>query len=255
MLLAFDIGNTNIVVGGFEGETLVFEFRLQSVQGRTKDEYAAILHSLFSRALGEKYSFSGAIVSSVVPPLTGDIVGVLNALFQLTPLVIGPGIKTGIALKVSEPLGVGADRVVNSLAAREIYGRQSIVVDFGTATTFDFVNDNGEYEGGVIAPGLTLSLESLVSRTAKLPRIELVWPKTVVGKNTVNAMQSGILVGYVCMVDGLITKIEQEVGPLNAVIATGGLGDIITNHSEKIKTYDPTLTLKGIKMIAAMNGL
>lgn len=255
MLLTFDIGNTNIVVGGFNGETLAFEFRLRSDTGRTVDEYSGMLHSLFSRALGEKYSFSGAVVSSVVPPLTADIVKVLKTSFSLDPLIVGPGIKTGVALKVSEPLGVGADRVVNALAVRELYSAQSLVVDFGTATTFDYVNSNGEYEGGIIAPGLTVSLESLVSRTAKLPRIELTWPKQVVGKNTVSAMQSGMLIGYVCMVDGLIDRIEAEAGPLKAVVATGGLGEIITAHSSKIKVYDSTLTLKGMRMIARMNGL
>lgn len=255
MLLAFDIGNTNIVVGGFDKDKLVFEFRLRSDARRTVDEYSAILHSLFSRELGEKYLFRGAVVSSVVPPLTSDIVKALKLNFSLDPIIVGPGIKTGVALKVSEPLGVGADRVVNSLAVRELYSAQSLVVDFGTATTFDYVNSQGEYEGGVIAPGLTVSLESLVSHTAKLPRIELLWPKAVVGKNTVNAMQSGMLVGYVCMVDGLIDRIEKEVGVLKTVVATGGLGEIITEHSSKIKVYDPTLTLKGIRLIAGMNGL
>lgn len=255
MLLTFDIGNTNIVVGGFEGEKLKFEFRLQSHTGRTVDEYAALLYSLFDRALGKKASFSGAIVSSVVPPLTTDIVRVLRDSFSIEPLVVGPGMKTGIAIKVSEPTSVGSDRVVNGVAVRELYGPGSLVVDFGTATTFDYVNKNGEYEGGIIAAGLQISLESLVQRTAKLPRIELTWPKQIIGRSTVAAMQSGMLVGYVCMVDGLIQKVKEEVGDLTAVIATGGLGEIITAHSRMITNYDSTLTLKGMKIIAGLNGI
>lgn len=255
MLLTFDIGNTNIVVGGFKGETLNFEFRLQSDTGRTVDEYAALLYSLLDRAVGKNASFSGAIVSSVVPPLTTDIVKVIRESFSIEPLVVGPGIKTGIAVKLSDPASAGADRIVNGVAAREFYGAGSLVVDFGTATTFDYVNKNGEYEGGIIAPGLQISLESLVQRTAKLPRIELMWPKQIIGKSTVTAMQSGMLVGYVCMVDGLIEKVAAEVGPLTAVIATGGLGEIITSHSKKITTYDSILTLKGMRLIAALNGV
>ncbi len=255
MLLTFDIGNTNIVVGGFEKDRLQFEFRLQSDTGRTVDEYAALLYSLFDRALGKKASFTGALVSSVVPPLTTDIVQVIRESFNIEPLIVGPGIKTGIAIKLSDPASVGSDRVVNGVAAREIYGAGSLVVDFGTATTFDYVNKNGDYEGGIIAPGLQISLESLVQRTAKLPRFELTWPKNIIGKSTVAAMQSGTLVGYVCMVDGLIGKVAEEVGPLTAVIATGGLGEIITAHSSQITTYDSTLTLKGMKLIADLNGI
>ena len=255
MLLVIDIGNTNIVVGCFEGETLRFEFRLKSDTGRTVDEYAALLFPLFDREFGKKTAFSGAIVSSVVPPLTSDIVQMLEERFSLKPLVVGPGIKTGIAIRLSEPSSVGADRVVNGVAARELYGKPALVVDFGTATTFDYVNAAGDYEGGVIAPGLTVSLESLVSRTAKLPRIELVWPQSVIGKSTVQAMQSGALVGYVAMVDGLIDEIVKETGPLSHIVATGGLGEIITKHSRRIKTFDPHLTLKGMRIIAALNGL
>lgn len=253
MLLAFDIGNTNIVVGCFEADRLVFEFRLKSDTGRTVDEYAALLFSLFDRHFGSRVSFESAIVCSVVPPLTLDIVQLLKERFSVNPLVVGPGIKTGIAIKMSEPSTVGADRVVNGVAARELYGKPALVVDFGTATTFDYVSAAGDYEGGVIAPGLVVSLESLVSKTSKLPRIELVWPKTVIGKTTVGAMQSGSLIGYVCMVDGVIDHILQEVGPIEHIIATGGTGEIVSSHSQRIRCFDATLTLKGMRIIAGLN--
>ena len=255
MLLAIDIGNTNIVLGGFKGEDLLFEFRLSSDTSRTVDEYAALIHTLIAKALGPSPHFSGAIISSVVPPLTTDIVTVIKESFDIQPLVVGAGIKTGIALKVSEPSGVGADRVVNGVALRELYGAPGIVVDFGTATTFDYVNASGEYEGGVISPGLMVSLNSLVSHTAKLPRIELAWPQSVIGKTTVTAMQSGALVGYVSMVDGVISRIEDEVGPLKSIISTGGLGEVIKTHSAKIRSHDPILTLKGMRLIARLNGV
>ena len=255
MLLTIDIGNTNIVLGGFQGDLLVFEFRLQSELGRTVDEYRASIVSLLHQQFGSDVLIDGAVVCSVVPPLTAVLVEAIEKAFSIKPLIVGVGIKTTIALRLSDPSSVGADRIVNGLAVRELYGKKSVVVDFGTATTFDYVNDLGEYEGGIIAPGLAISIESLVSRTAKLPRIELVWPAKIVGKSTVTAMQSGALVGYVCLVDGLLEKIEQEVGPLCHVVATGGLGGVITEHSKKITTYDPTLTLKGMRLIASLNGL
>lgn len=255
MLLVFDIGNTNIVAGAFRGEELLCEFRLQSDTGRTIDEYGALISSLFQQHLGEKFSVTGVVITSVVPPLTGDISKVVKQLYGVEPLIVGPGIKTGIALRVTEPASVGADRVVNSVAVRELYGVPALVVDFGTATTFDYVNKSGEYEGGIIAPGVLVSLESLVKKTAKLPRIDLVWPESVVGKNTVSAMQSGILRGYVCMVDGLISQIKQEAGDIHHIIATGGLGEIIIAHSQFVKKYEPALTLQGMRLIASLNGV
>jgi type III pantothenate kinase len=255
MLLAIDIGNTNIVIGGWNKDTLLFEFRLQSDIGRTVDEYRASISSLLQLQLGAAYTVSAAIISSVVPPLTGTLVDLVKQTFSIDPLIVGVGTKTGIAIRIADPASVGADRIVNSVAAKTLYGKKSIVVDFGTATTFDYINDNGDYEGGIIAPGLHTSLESLVSKTAKLPRIELAWPKTIIGKSTVAAMQSGAMVGYVCMVDGVLAQIEKEVGKLSVVIATGGLGGVITEHSERIDIYDGTLTLKGMQLIAQMNGI
>lgn len=253
MLLAFDIGNTNIVVGCFKDEKLLFEFRLKTEAGRTIDEYEAILFSLFDRKLGAGYSISRCIISSVVPPVTPDVVALVQRVLKIEPLVIGPGIKTGISVKTTEPSAVGADRIVNSVAGRDLFGTPLLVVDFGTATSFDYVNSNGEYEGGVIAPGLNVALDSLVRHTAKLPRIELSWPKTVIGRNTVGAMQSGAVIGYVAMVDGLIERIQAEVGPIPHLVATGGLGSLVTKHSARLKKYEPHLTLHGMRIIADLN--
>ena len=253
MLLAFDIGNTNIVVGCFEGQKLLFEFRLKTEAGRTIDEYEAILFSLFDRKLAKGYTISRCIISSVVPPVTPDIVSLVRAVLKIEPLVVGPGIKTGISIKSTDPAAVGADRIVNSVAGRELFGSPVLIVDFGTATSFDYVNAQGDYEGGIIAPGLNVALDSLVRNTAKLPRIELSWPKTVIGKNTVGAMQSGAVIGYVAMVDGLIDRVLEEVGPINHLVATGGLGSLITKHSARVTEYEPHLTLHGMRIIASLN--
>jgi type III pantothenate kinase len=253
MLLAFDIGNTNIVVGCFEGQKLLFEFRLKTEAGRTIDEYEAILFSLFDRKLGQGYTISRCIISSVVPPVTPDIVSLVTRVLKIEPIIVGPGIKTGLAIKTTEPGAVGADRIVNSVAGRELFGAPVLIVDFGTATSFDFVNAQGEYEGGIIAPGLNVALDSLVRNTAKLPRIELSWPKTVIGKNTVGAMQSGAVIGYVAMVDGLIDRVQAEVGKIPHLVATGGLGSLITKHSARVTKYEPHLTLHGMRIIASLN--
>jgi len=253
MLLAFDIGNTNVVVGCFQGDELKAEFRLKTDTGRTVDEYASTLVTLMERNFGKDFVVSTAIISSVVPPLTPDFSRMVKQLFSIDALVVGPGIKTGIAIKISEPTSVGADRIVNSVAVRELYGTPALVVDLGTATSFDYVNSHGEYEGGIIAPGVKTSLEALVSKTAKLPRVELVWPKTVVGKGTVPAMQSGAVIGYQCLVDGLIGRIIDEVGPIPHIIATGGLGRLFSENSKIVKKYDPHLNLQGLRLIARMN--
>jgi type III pantothenate kinase len=255
MLLTFDIGNTNIVVGCFQGDKLLFELRLRTESGRTIDEYQAVLATLLQQKLGATYGFKACIISSVVPPVTGDIVRLVREMLKLEPLMVGPGIKTGLQIKISEPSAVGSDRIVNSVAARELFGCPAVVVDFGTATSFDVISAEGNYEGGIIAPGINIALEALVKRTAKLPRIDLTWPKSVVGKSTVGAMQSGVLVGYVCMVDGLVDAVEKEIGEFKHVLATGGLGRVVSEHSQRIKTYDPHLTLKGLRVLAGLNGI
>lgn len=253
MLLAFDIGNTNIVAGCFSGPELLCEFRLKTDTGRTIDEYAALLFPLIERKLGCDLKFSQCLISSVVPPLTQDICALVSRDLAISPLVVGPGIKTGVAIKTAEPAAVGADRIVNSVAVKELFGVPALVVDFGTATTFDFVSRSGSYEGGVIVPGVQISLDGLVRNTAKLPKVELSWPETVIGKSTVAAMQSGSVIGYTCMVDGLIDRITAEVGEVAHIIATGGLGSLFAKHSKRIRGYEPHLTLHGLRIIAELN--
>lgn len=255
MLLVIDIGNSNIVTGCFDKDRLIVEHRLKTDSQRTIDEYAAILLTLFERDFPKDYRFQACAISSVVPPLTSRIVDFVERTFKLTPLVVSPGVKTGIAIKISEPSAVGSDRVVNAVAAKELYGMPALVVDFGTATSFDYVSSEGHYEGGIIAPGVATALDALVRNTAKLPKIEIQWPKSVVGKSTIHAMQSGSVLGYGCLVDGLVDQIVSEVGDIKHVIATGGLGEVFSKHCRRLTNYDPHLTLKGLMLIAKINGL
>lgn len=255
MLLVFDIGNTNIVVGGSNGSDLVFEFRLKTDPGRTVDEYAAMLYSLLDRQPEPFKKPSACVISSVVPPVTPDIVRLVRDRFGIEALVVGPGVKTGLSINTTDPAAVGSDRVVNAVAAKTLFGTPALVVDFGTATSFDVVSKEGNYEGGIIAPGPNTALDALVRNTAKLPRIEMAWPKSVIGKNTVSAMQAGVVVGYACLVDGLIDKIIAEQGPIQHIVATGGLGRLFAAHSSRISSYDPHLTLKGLLTIAKLNDL
>ncbi len=251
-LLVVDIGNTNIVFGIFAGDEMVTEFRCRTDSSTTIDEYEVFLATLLARQKAPR-KISRAIISSVVPPVTPTIVRLLEERFSVTPLVVGVGIKTGIKIAVPEPHTVGADRIVNTVAAKHLFGSPALVVDFGTATTIDYLSADGAYQGGVIAPGPILALESLSSRTAKLPRVELAWPKSVVGNTTVTCMQSGAVVGYLCLVEGLIERIQAEVGRIEHVVATGGLGRLYSEHSKVISRYDPHLTLKGMKILADLN--
>ena len=253
MLLAIDIGNTNILAGCFEGERLIHECRLKSDAYQTVDEYTALLFSLWREHFGEKRSFSKVIISSVVPPLTDKFIAICRERLSLEPVIVGPGVKTGLEIRAKDPAAVGADRVVNAVAVRELYGPGAIIIDFGTATSFDVLDTSGAYLGGVIAPGLEISVDALVNRTAKLPKIDLHWPVTVVGGDTVSAMQSGCLVGYVCLVEGVVAKIQQEVPGLEHIIATGGIGKIIASHTECISVYNRHLTLQGMQVIAGLN--
>ncbi|MCO6429638.1 MAG: type III pantothenate kinase [Deltaproteobacteria bacterium] len=249
MLLAFDIGNTNTVLGVYKEKELICEIRLKTDTSRTNDEYNSIITTLLKERLGRSLSAHGCIISSVVPPMTPIISTLVSETFKVDPIVVGPGTKTGMQIKLSEPSTVGADRVVNAVAAKHKFGTPVLVVDFGTATSFDFIGAEGSYEGGVIAPGLLVSLESLVRNTAKLPHIELTWPKSVIGKSTISAMQSGTVIGYVCMVDGLIDKIIEEVGEVKNIVATGGTGRLISKHSKRIRHYERELTLEGLRII------
>lgn len=253
MLLCFDIGNSHTVIGGFASEELAFEFRIKTDAGRTVDEYRALMHSLLRERFAGGINFSRCVVSSVVPEVTGAVVNLVKTAYEIEPLVVGPGIRTGMPLNVYDPSSVGADRVVNALAAREKYGTPVLAVDFGTATSFDYVGPEGTYEGGLIAPGLRGTLESLVRTTSKLPFIETAWPKSLIGKGTVEAMQAGTVVGYVCLVDGLIERVCEEVGPIKHVVATGGYGEVCASHSRRLTGFDAQLTLQGLRIIAERN--
>lgn len=252
-LLAFDIGNTNIDIGVFLDDNIEHEFRLNTDSQRTIDEYEALILPLLNARLGLNFKIDHGIVSSVVPPVTNIIVSLLKDRMNVIPKVVGPGIKTGIDIRIDDPKSLGSDRIVNAVAVKKLFGCPALVIDFGTATTIDFVSSAGNYEGGIIAPGPMIALDALVSKTSKLPKIELAWPTNVVGKGTIHAMQSGATIGYSCMVDGLINKIIEEVGPIHHIIATGGLGKVFFQHSTTIKSYDPFLNLRGLKIIFDLN--
>lgn len=252
-LLAVDVGNTQTVLGIFEGDVLVHDFRVESSSKRTVDEYHALLVNLLQLGLVPARSVGHCIVASVVPPLTSTWVEVVDRVLDRSPLVVGPGVKTGIRLKVDDPRQVGADRVVNAVAAHGNYKGPVIVVDFGTATTFDCVSAQGEYVGGVIAPGVSLSAEALHQRAAKLPRVEFNRPERVIGTNTVHSMQSGLVYGYAAMVDGMVARIAREMTGEPTVVATGGLAPRIGPDCESITEVDEMLTLEGLRLIADLN--
>ena len=248
MLLVIDIGNSNIVMGTYEGKTLMKHWRISTDSQKTGDEYGMLINDLF-RYQGVSISdVADIIISSVVPPLVVPFVKMCERYFKIHPLVVGPGIKTGIKLNYENPRAIGADRIVNAVGAYENYGGPLIVIDIGTATTFDVVADNGDFLGGVIAPGINASAESLFSSTAKLPRIELVPPKNVIGRNTISCMQSGIIYGYVGQIDTIVEKIRAEMGENwhAKVIATGGLARMIYKESKTIDKIDHFLTLSGL---------
>jgi type III pantothenate kinase len=253
MLLAIDIGNTTIALGVFEGKTLVKEWRARSEREKTADEYGILLLDLLRLSGLEPSAVDGVVVSSVVPPLTPAFQELSQRLFGRKALVVGPGLKTGMPLLYENPGEVGADRVVASIAAYEKYGGPCIVVDFGTATTFDAVTAKGEYLGGAIAPGIGISAEALYLRTAKLPRIEVVKPKRAIGKTTVASMQSGIYFGYVGLVNHLIEEISGELGGRAAIVVTGGFGGALGPEIRGDHHFEPHLVLEGLRIIYERN--
>lgn len=253
MLLVFDVGNSNIVLGAYEKETLLQHWRISTDRQKTGDEYGLLIHSLFQYHAMDTKDISAIIISSVVPPLLVPLYKMCQRYFGIDPLVVGPGIKTGIRLKYENPREIGADRIVNAVGAYEKFGGPLIIIDFGTATTFCAVDDNGDYLGGAIAPGIGISTEALFQRAAKLPRIELMTPKTVICRNTVSSMQSGIIFGFAGQVDAIVARMKEEMQKEAKVVATGGLANLIAKHSKVIDVVDHFLTLDGLYALYKRN--
>ena len=254
LLLAVDVGNTNIVMGVFKGKDLVAHWRLSTNRDRTSDETGIFLLSMLSNLNINKKDIKAVIICSVVPPIMHSFINAIKKYVELQPILVEPGLKTGINIKYENPREVGADRIVNAVAALKLYGGPCIIVDFGTATTFCSVSKNADYLGGVICPGIKVSAEALFEKTAKLPRIELVRPKTVIGRTTVTSMQSGLIYGYVGQVDFIVKQMMKEMGEKDIkVISTGGLSVLIAPESETITESNRMLTMEGLRILYEMN--
>jgi type III pantothenate kinase len=253
MLLAIDISNTTIKVGVFQNDTLIATWRFATVRQKLTDEYAMLLLDLFTACGIPAGEISGVSMSCVVPPLRSVFDELARKYLHLTPVIVGPGIKTGVKLAVDNPREVGADRVVNALATHRLYGGPAIAIAFGTATVFDCISAQGDYLGGAIAPGVVTALESLTRSAAQLFQIELVRPPKAIGKNTVHTMQSGLVLGFAGLVEGLVKRLRSELGGETKVIATGGLAEVIAPVTDVIEVVDLELTLKGLKLIYELN--
>ncbi len=253
MLLTIDIGNTNITIGCYDGDVLGSRWRLATDHERMADEYGIQLASLLRHVDVKAADIQAICLASVVPPLTGRIVQACRQYLNHDPFIIDSSINIGVSILTDDPASVGADRLVDAAAVQKLYGGPACIVDFGTATTFDALDKQGNYLGGAIAPGIGISADALFQRTSKLPRVDLVRPPSVIGKNTIHAMQSGLLFGYVCMVEGMVARFREILGVDMKVIGTGGLAEIVAGETKAIQIIAPWLTLDGLRMIWEMN--
>ncbi|MGH9323730.1 MAG: type III pantothenate kinase [Vicinamibacteria bacterium] len=253
MLLVLDVGNTKTAIGVYSEGKWIADWRVTTHLDYLADEYYVLLKSLLEDSGLSLQKLSGAVLASVVPPLTATFEELVVRIVGKPPLVVGHGIETGIQIRIDNPNEVGADRIANTAAVHKLYGGPAIVLDLGTATTFDVVSKDGEYLGGAIAPGLGISAEALVRRTAKLPKVELTFPRSAIGRTTVAAMQSGLVIGYVGLVKELVARLKKELGGKPKVIATGGMAEMVAEWAELIDIVNPTLTLDGIRIIYELN--
>jgi type III pantothenate kinase len=253
MLLTIDIGNTNIKLGVYQDEQLLAHWRMATERLKLADEYAVMIHNLFELAGLDRRAVSGCALSCVVPPLTSQFRTLCRAYLNVDPVIIGPGVATGLSYNIDTPDQLGADRVANSLAAYRKFGGPVIAIAFGTATAFDVITAAGEYIGGAIAPGIGISADALFRLAARLYQVELARPPQVIGKNTVHYMQSGLILGYAGLVEGLVKRMQAEMGGPCTVVATGGLADVIAGETDAITIVEPYLTLEGLRMIFEMN--
>jgi type III pantothenate kinase len=253
MLLAIDVGNTNVTLGLYQGEELGPRWRLATVHERMPDEYGVQFLGLLQHAGITPHDITDICLASVVPPVTGKVVEACQRYLGQNPLVVDAGVKTGVRIRYEDPRAVGADRIVDAAAVQRFYGGPACVVDFGTATTFDGISKEGDYLGGAIAPGIGIAAEALFLRTAKLPRVDFQRPPTAIGRNTTHAMQSGLMFGYVALVEGMVVRFRAELGPDMKVIATGGLAEIIARETDVIQIIAPWLTLDGLRIVWELN--
>jgi len=253
MLLAIDVGNTNITLGIYDGEALGPRWRLATVHERMADEYGLQLIGLIQHVGFRPESVTAAAMASVVPPLTGTWVQVCKTYLNIDPLVVETGVKTGVRVRYDDPKQVGADRIVDAAAVQKLYGGPACIVDFGTATTFDAISEKGDYLGGAIAPGINIAADALFRRAAKLPRVDIARPPSPIGTNTVHSMQSGLLYGYVGLVEGMVARFRNELGANMKVIGTGGLAELIAQETNVIQIIAPWLTLEGLKIVYELN--
>ena len=253
MLLVIDVGNTNTVLGLYDGEELVHDWRIRTVIDHTVDEYGMLILNLYKNSRISSKAITDIIISCVVPPMLNILEPLCLKYFDTRPLIVGPGVRTGMPIFYDNPKEVGADRIVNAVAAYEKYRHDLIIVDFGTATTFDYISPKGEYMGGCIAPGIMISSEALFERASKLPRVELTRPHDVITKDTVSGMQAGIMFGYAGLVDGIVRRMKAETASEPIVIATGGLAKLIASEAKQIDVVDEMLTLEGLRIIYLRN--